>query len=263
MYRRQLLMASLAPGIAGAASSTEAKKPHAQREHYELRLYTFAAAPAQERFQGYLRDALLPAISRSGNGPVGVFTPQEATTPLQIYLLIPHGSLQAFESLSARLAADAAYQAAGAAVLDLPATDPPYLRVESWLLEAFGSHPHLHVPTETATHKGRTFELRTYESHSEKAGAKKIEMFDSGETAIFVRNGFQPVFFGATRIGSGMPSLTYMVTYAEGTPRDSYWQRFGVDPEKKRLFAIPEYADAKIVSKIHAVMLRPTDFSRI
>ena len=60
-----------------------------------------------------------------------------------------------------------------------------------------------------------------------------------------------------------MPSLTYMVTYAEGVERDAYWAKFSADPEKTRLFAMPEYADKEIVSKIHSVMLHPTDFSQI
>jgi hypothetical protein len=263
MTRRHLLAASLSPGLAGLTGQAGAQKPQVQREHYEFRLYTFSSEAAQARFLAYLRDALLPALKRLGNGPSGVFTPVEATEHWPLYFLIPHASLQAFESLPARLDADPAYRTDGAAVLDLPATDPPYLRIESWLLEAFASHPHLTVPAQTAAGKGRSFELRTYESHNEKAARKKIEMFDSGETAIFVRNGFQPVFYGAVRIGSGMPALTYMVTYEDGVARDVYWKRFSVDPETKRLFAIPEYADKLIVSKIHSTMLRPTAFSQI
>jgi len=38
-------------------------------------------------------------------------------------------------------------------------------------------------------------ELRTYESHSKKANLKKIEMFNTGEIAIFRRAGLSPVFF--------------------------------------------------------------------
>ena len=59
--------------------------------------------------------------------------------------------------------------------------------------------------------KSRILELRIYESHSTKAGQKKIEMFnEGGEIAIFRKTGLRPVFFGETLIGPLMPNLTYM-----------------------------------------------------
>lgn len=41
---------------------------------------------------------------------------------------------------------------------------------------------------------GRIFQLRTYESPSEKTGLKKIEMFDTAEIAIFRKTGLNPVW---------------------------------------------------------------------
>ena len=272
MQRREFLKASLAVGAASLLAGERAQAMESdtrKREYYELRRITFGGAAQQERYLAYLKDAYLPALKRLNNSPVGVFTlvetPETKDKPdaLTVYVLIPYATVEACVTLSQRMATDEAYKAAGAFLQNLPSSDPPYTRTESWLLHAFESYPTLHVPTETAQSKGRTFELRTYESHSRKAGQKKIEMFNVGETAIFVRGGFQPVFFGENIIGSGMPSLTYMVTYADGTPRADYWAKFGADPEKARLFALPEYADKEIVSKIHAVMLRPTAFSQI
>ena len=186
-----------------------------KREYYELRRYAFSDAPQEERFAAYLRDAFVPALKRMGNGPVGVFSllpekPDHKNDPnahqdkpetFALYVLIPHASPDALVTLPERLQADAAYKAAGASLRDLPSSDPPYARVESWLLAAFDSYPQLRVPADVAAGKGRTFELRTYQSHSVKAGKKKIEMFDVGETDIFVRAGFQPVFFGQTLSG--------------------------------------------------------------
>ena len=278
MRRRTFLFAALGAGMAGALTraGAQARRPRkaVKREYYELRRYAFSDARTQERFEGYLKDAYLPALKRMGNGPVGVFSllpekdehkddHKDKPETFALYVLIPHATLDGLLTLPQRMETDAAYKAAGASLRDLPSSDPPYARMESWLLSSFESYPQLHVPAEVAVGKGRTFELRTYQSHSVKAGKKKIEMFDVGETDIFVRAGFQPVFFGQTLIGSGMPSLTYMVTYADGTERDQYWAKFSADPEKTRLFAMPEYADKEVVSKIHAVMLRPTAFSQI
>jgi hypothetical protein len=88
-------------------------------------------------------------------------------------------------------------------------------------------------------------------------------MFNAGEIGIFDRAGFQPVFFGETLAGPQIPNLTYMVTYPSVDERGKYWQKFLADPEKTRLFAIPEYADKLIVSKIRSVNLKPLPGSQI
>src|SRR5260370_22248794 len=59
------------------------------------------------------------------------------------------------------------------------------------------------------TSKPRLLNLRTYESHNERAAKKKIEMFNKGELAIFRRVGLTPVLFGETVVGPAMPNLTY------------------------------------------------------
>lgn len=120
--------------------------------------------------------------------------------------------------------------------------------------------PKLQVPA----NKKRIFELRRYESASEEAGKKKIKMFnDVGEIAIFKRVGLTPVFFGETLIGEMRPNLTYMLTFDDMAEHDKNWKAFGGDPEWNRIKAIPEYEDAKIVSRITRTFLDPTSFSQI
>ncbi len=120
--------------------------------------------------------------------------------------------------------------------------------------------PRLEVPER----KDRMFELRRYESSGEAAGKKKIEMFNElGEIAIFKRVGLTPVFFGETLIGEMRPNLTYMLTFDDMAEHDKNWKAFGSDPEWQRIRTIPEYADAKIVSRITRTFLVPTSFSQI
>ena len=127
---------------------------------------------------------------------------------------------------------------------------------------AFDSFPGIEAPAGPAAAASRVFELRTYESHNEGAGRKKIEMFEKGgETAIFRRVGLNPVFFGRDVIGATLPSLTYMVGFADGAAREKAWAAFGADPEWVKLRADPAYAE--IVSNIHSQVLRPTDYSQI
>jgi hypothetical protein len=108
------------------------------------------------------------------------------------------------------------------------------------------------------------FELRQYQSASEAAGKKKIEMFnDQGEIDIFKRLGFAPVFWGETVIGPQRPNLTYMVTFDDLPAKDAHWKAFGSDAQWKKVSAVPEYADALLVNKITSTLLVPTAYSQI
>ena len=78
---------------------------------------------------------------------------------------------------------------------------------------AFEGWPKLTVPPVTATHGGRVFELRTYESPTDQDHRRKVEMFHSGEFDVFQEAGFWQVFYGDTLIGPRLPNLTYMLGY--------------------------------------------------
>jgi hypothetical protein len=178
-------------------------------------------------------------------------------------VLVPHASLEAFAAAPSKLLVDETYRTAGAAYLNLPSTDAAYVRYESSLLRAFASMPKIELPAYSREQKPRLFELRTYESHSETAGAKKIEMFDTGETDLMRRVGLGPVFFGEMVIGSRLPNLTYLLSAESDEAHKAHWDAFRTDPEWKRMSAIPEYANARIVSKITNKFLVPTAYSQI
>ena len=87
--------------------------------------------------------------------------------------------------------------------------------------------PRVRVPAETAGNKPRIFELRIYESHSETAALKKIEMFnEGGEIGIFDRVGLRSVFFGQTLIGRRQPNLVYMTVHQDMVAREKTWEDF-------------------------------------
>jgi len=230
------------------------------REFYELRVYTLKNEQQQQLVEDYFKNAAIPAYNRLGSKNIGVFTELKPAGQTRVYVLIPYSSWQDYISIWDKLAADAAYQEKGAAYLNAPATVPAYERIESSLLIAFTHSPKLHVPER----KTRIFELRRYEHASEGAGKKKLEMFnDAGEVDIFKRLGFNPVLFGETLIGEARPNLTYMVTFDDMTAHDSHWKAFGSDAEWAKLKAIPDYADAKLVSRITSTFLIPAEFSQI
>jgi hypothetical protein len=118
--------------------------------------------------------------------------------------------------------------------------------------------PKVEVPAK----KDRIFELRIYESHTEKAAKKKIEMFNEGkEIELFRKTGLSPVFFGETLMGRGMPNLNYMLVFNDMADRDARWKVFVADPGWKTLSSDAQYKDT--VSNITDIILRPTEYSQI
>ena len=264
MNRRTFLTTSGAlTATAGLLEGISDAAPDARRQYYELRIVKFATRATQERYAGFLKDAFIPAVRRLGLGTAGAFTVDGRADELTIFQLLSFPTLADVATTERRMMEDSEYRKAGASVLELPATDPPFAHVENSLMVAFESWPQLKHPKESAGDQQRVFELRTYESHSRNANLKKIEMFNSGESALFAKHGFQPVFFGETLFGPQLPNLTYMLTYPTLEARGAFWNAWSADPEKSRLFANPDYADRLIVSKIHQTFLKPLPGSLI
>lgn len=268
MKRRGFLVSSLAASaLAGTANSLEANRAEAPapagREYYELRKYLLRRGPQQQRIDEYFREANIPAMNRLGIKPVGVFTSIIGPSSPTLYVLAPHPSAESAVTIHDRLRADSEYLQAGSVFINATPTEPSYVRVENFLFAAFAGMPKLEVPPGVAEGKPRIFELRTYESHSMKAHRTKVEMFNSAEITIFRRTGLRPVFFGETMVGSGMPSLTYMLTFADMEERTHCWAAFVADPEWKKLSSTPGYTDPEIVSNITNIILAPTPYSQI
>lgn len=263
MKRRSFVKSTVLTGITASilptmSQATEAPAPTA--EYYELRVYSLGNAIQQKLVEDYWKDAAIPTLNHLGVKHVGVFTEMNPVKQTQLYVLIQYNSLNHFSSVADALEKDQAYQTKATLYLNAPATAPAYERIESSLMKAFTHMPHLEAPAK----KTRVFELRQYQSASEAAGKKKIEMFnDEGEIDIFKRLGFAPVFWGETVIGIQRPNLTYMITFDDMEAKAAHWKAFGSDPQWKKISTVPEYADALLVNKITSTMLVPTEYSQI
>lgn len=260
MKRRAFIRTSLAATAAVAVSAPAGAAERSGSSVYELR--TYAVKPGKRPvLDAYLGEALVPALKRFGAGPVGVFVEQAkdaVAAPVTVLTVFP--SADAAVGVSARLAADEGYLNSAKEYLAAHAAEPVYTRIESSVLTPIVGMPVLEKPD---TSKPRLLNLRVYESHNERAAAKKVEMFNRAELAIFRRVGLTPVFFGSTVVGPGMPNLTYMLTFPDDAGREAAWNRFRADAEWLKLKAMPEYADKEIVSKITNKLLVPTAYSEI
>jgi hypothetical protein len=232
-----------------------------QPQYYELRVYTTRSEAQQKAINEYWEKAAVQAYNRLGVSAVGVFTELQESTNNKVYVLIPFETPGAYAAVPAKLAADAAYQTAAADFLNVPKSDPSYVRFESSLLVAFDGMKKLAVPTSAAEKKPWIFELRTYQSHSEGKGINKVAMFNAGEIQLMQEVGLSPVFFAQTVIGSQMPNLVYMVSGESQEAHKLHWKGFGEAPVWKKLSSDPQYKEN--VSKINNVFLKRTSASQI
>jgi hypothetical protein len=260
MQRRDFLAAA---GVAAVSPlpTLEALGQPAPRQYIELRRYHLLPGAKQRAFGTFVGDAMVPAMNRAGVGKVGAFTVMYGENAPSLLLVLTHQSLESVVTLRERMASDATYTSAGKAILELPLADPAFVRVESSLLRAFEAMPAVEPSAGVAAKTPRIYEMRTYESHSDPAALNKLKMFNAGEIPIFRRTGLTPVFFGETVIGAKMPSLTYMLTFADMPARDAAWAAFGKDPDWKTLSGDPQYKDN--VSAITDIILRPTAYSQM
>ena len=259
MERREFVTSAMVmAGVALSGVEGRAMAPSA-REFYQLRKYALLAGPQLALTQDYFEHALIPALNRMAMAPVGAFKLDIGPETPTYYLLIPAGSVEALVNVDLRLAEDVEFVKASAAFWGAPASAPAFVRVESWLLSAFAGWPKIVEPK----NEKRIFQLRTYESASYAGHGRKVQMFNEAEIGIFARTGLSPVFFGDTLIGSRMPSLTYMLTFADVADLNAKWAVFVNDPAWKELSNRPEYADAEIVSNISNLYLSPLSCSQI
>ena len=232
------------------------------REWYELKVYILNKPGQEKRVDDYLKDAYIPAMHKLGLASVGVFKPLETDTTYgkRIYVLIAYPSLQKFTEVQSGLNKDPEFQNEGKDYIDAKHDDAPFRRVESILMKSFSKHPMHQQPKLTGKRSERVYEMRSYEGHTEKRAANKVQMFNDGdEVGLFARLNFNAVFYGEVFAGSKMPNLMYMTTFDNMASRDEHWKAFSADSQWTKLKVMPEYQNN--VSKNTITFLRPTEYS--
>ncbi len=269
MKRRDFFTTSAAAGLTlGMTGMVQGAEGADGKDLYVLSKFSFASSEKLEAYAEFLQEAV-PALNRAGVKPVGVFRMFKEDNPKlkdlegdpnELWLLLPHKSLESVVTMTERLAGDYAWGSSQAEeILMASKSDPAYERFESSLLLAFDGIPQIEVPSDKDT---RVVQLRIYESHSIERHIKKVAMFnEGGEIEIFRKTGMNPVFFGQALVGSLLPNLTYMLQFDDMEAMDAAWNAFRNHPDWKSLSKDPEYKDT--VSRITNLIMRPLAASQI
>jgi hypothetical protein len=232
------------------------------REFYEIKIYYLSNKEQEARVEHYLKDALLPTLHKRGFERVGVFKPigNDTSSNKRIFVIIPYKKLQQFADLEKGLRKDKTYLEKGKDYIEAAYDEPTYKRQESILLQAFEGMARGNKSDLKNQRSERVYELRSYESASEKIYANKVDMFNKGdEIGIFNRLGFNAIFYGEVLAGCHKPNLMYMTSFENMEERDKHWKAFGSDPAWTELRTKPEYQHN--VSKIDIYFLRATEYS--
>ncbi|HEX6845813.1 MAG TPA: NIPSNAP family protein [Chitinophagaceae bacterium] len=248
--------------ICGVVFQSWNSSPKGEREFYQLTVYHFKDASQEKMIDNYLQAALLPALHKMNIKSIGVFKNHANDTipDKTMYVLVPLKSIEEIMKIRSGLNVDKEYHSLGAEYLNAGYTAAPYSRMETILLHAFSMAPQLQLPKLSGARKDRVYELRSYESATEKIFRNKVHMFNEGdEIGLFKRLNFNANFYGEVIAGGKMPNLMYMTCHENKAIRDANWKNFGNDPYWKKLSAMPEYQHN--VSHIDISYLYPAEYS--
>jgi hypothetical protein len=264
MKRRQFLAASIATSAAALAGTGAAQPaPAGKREYYQLRRYSLIRGTELQLTQNYFKDALIPAATRMGLGPIGAFSLDIGPETPTYYLLIPGTSLETLVNLDPLLAKDEEFLKVAAPYWDATAAAPAFQRIETSLLAAFDGWPRITPPASSATKAKRIFQLRSYESPSNGEHVRKLEMFPGGEYQIFKDVGFRPLFYGDMLMGPRMPNMTYMLSFDNIDELYAKWDTEMNGAAWKALSTSKRYGFDPIVDVVSNQVLSPLDCSQI
>jgi len=262
MNRRKFIAATAATAAVGAATRLSAQAGDKTQMYYEIIRFQITGNALKGRFEKYWKDAAIPALNRLGLSPIGVLRSKFGSHGLDYLVIIPHPSLQSFETAWDNVAQDPAYQDAGKGLIDPPMDKPLYYRMQTSLLKAFRNMPTIEIAEHLKGKKGRLYEMRIYESHDRKKAKLKVEMFnDGGEIAVFKETGLNPVLFGETLAGEKMPNLTYILGFENMTEHDKAWDAFRTSDGWAKLRVNPRYKDT--VSSVTDIILTPAGCSQM
>jgi hypothetical protein len=265
MKRREFLASAGGVGLAATAFSVTSPVPAADpfgvRELIEFRTYFVKDESKKTLLVETLDKALIPALNAQGIKPVGVFVPIGTETKFDknVFVVIPHKTIESYLNLTPKLLADTEYRKNAAAFFTTTSKNPVYESCESSLLKCFENCPKLETPVSGAD---RIFQARIYRSFNIERNAAKIHMFNhGGEMALFRELGIHPVFFGEALSGNMLPNLTYMVAGDNAEQHEKAWKGFVAHPKWQEIKNNPDYADT--ATEISRVLLKPSSGSQI
>ena len=247
------------PAAKSSPSGAPAQAPTGRSRYYEFRFYRLTQGERPQRMNQFASQRLLPLLQKHKFGPSGFFNVLMGEHSPSLVGLLSYSSLAEREELWSKLGRDAEWHKA---VTEFEAPpEPPFLGADSFLLRATSYSPDL--AASAPEQKPRLFELRIYQSPTERQLVALHERFGGPEIKIFHRVGIHPNRYGEMVVGPGMPNLVYLTPFENLAEREKAWAAFAADKEWQQVSADSIKRGGNIVRNISITMLRGLPYSPI
>jgi hypothetical protein len=232
------------------------------KEYYQVLVYHFSNAEQEKSIDSYLETAFVPFLHKNGFKDIGVFSPisNDTARDKRIYVYLTLKNPMQIADMTEKFLKAKPEESSASAYWNSPYTTPPYTRMESILIRGWEMAPKMNLPALKGPKEQHVYELRSYESPTEKYYWNKVRMFnEGGEIKLFARLNFNAVFYGDVLAGDRMPNLMYMTSFENMEDRDAHWKEFVNSPEWKSLTAMEEYKNN--VSKSDIILMKAKKYS--
>jgi len=264
--RREFMLGEVPVAALGLAMALRSDSPLRAGEgetmpgaYFELQTYRLQSGAQVGRLSDWLEKRALPMWQKSGLGPVGIFTVDVGPHIPAVLVLIHYPSRSEPETAKFCLGNEADWDAARA---DLEAGGEPFYRLDTALLRATSFCPPLKgVAAGDLTHK--VFELRIYESPTQKQLGFLHERFAGGEIDLFHQSGIHPVLYADTIMGPNQPNMVYLIPFESQDRREKAWAAFRENPAWAKLRDESIRRGGEIVRNVTNLLLVPMRFSMI
>jgi hypothetical protein len=211
------------------------------------------------RMAKWLESRLMPICQKHGFGPMGFFNVAVGTSLPTALILFSYPSLTEMEAQWGKLNSDSDY---AAAIQEVEKDEPAFYRVESTLLRSTPfCPPFAATPAGQPAHK--VYELRTYESPTNRQLGYLHDRFGGGEIDIFHKSGIHPILYADTVFGPNQPNMAYLIPFESEAQRETAWATFNADPDWVKIRAASVQHGGEIVRNITNMFLTPASFSML
>ena len=211
------------------------------------------------RMMKWLENGLWPICQKHGFGPMGFFNVDIGPNLPTTLIIFTYPSLTEMETQWGKLNSDPDY---AAVVADVEKDEPAFYRTEAMLLRATPFCPPLTAtPINGPGHK--LYELRIYESPTNRQLGNLHDRFAGGEIDVFHKSGIHPVLYADTIFGPNQPNMAYLIPFESEAHREKAWATFNADPDWVKIRAASVQHGGEIVRNITNMFLTPASFSML
>jgi hypothetical protein len=212
-----------------------------------------------QRMTKWLEKGLWPICQKHGFGPIGFFNVDVGPNLPSALVIFSYPSMVEMEGQWGKLNSDPDY---AAVVADIEKDEPAFYRTEAMLLRATPFCPPLAAtPLDSPGHK--LYELRIYESPTNRQLVYLHDRFGGGEIDIFHKSGIHPILYADTIFGPNLPNMAYMIPFESADHREKAWAAFRDNPDWIKVREESIKHGGEIVRNITNMFLSPMGFSMI